>query len=205
MMSFMANPLEVGMELDQSQEYEIKLLRRIGQGDRKSFSELYDRFSRPLFATAYAILRNQELTEDVIQEVFVQIWQKSSLFNPGKGKPLTWAMTLTRNRAIDRIRSLQRRSHLMEEVHREAAHAEQFDDRNSFQAVSLVETGILVREALQKLPEHQRQAIELAFMSRLTLQEVAERLNEPLGTIKARIRRGLLRLRSLLPKEVQPD
>lgn len=191
----------LGMESDHTTELEIELLKRIGEGDRQSFSEFYDRFSRVLFATAYGVLRNQELTEDVIQEVFMQIWQKASLYNPGRGKPLTWVMTLTRNKAIDRMRSIQRRSVLMEVAQEEAATEEQFDDRDSFHAATLGESRAQVRAALEKLPDSQREAIEMAFLMSLSLQEVADRLDEPLGTIKARIRRGLARLRSLLPRD----
>ena len=200
-MAFDATPYGVGMESEHGEQHEVELLKRIGEGDRRSFSEFYDRFSRVLFATAYAVLRNHELTEDVLQEVFIQIWQKAGLFNPGKGKPLTWAMTLTRNKAIDRLRTIQRRSHLLEAVQEEAAAVELFDDQNSFRAAVLGESCELLREALTRLPEDQRKAIELAFISSLTLQEVAEQLGEPLSTIKARVRRGLVRLRGLMPAD----
>ncbi|RYD71043.1 MAG: sigma-70 family RNA polymerase sigma factor, partial [Verrucomicrobiaceae bacterium] len=104
------------IDLDQ----EIELLRRVSKGDRLAFSELYDRFSGLLFATAYRILNNQEGAEDVLQDVFVQIWEKAPLYDSSRGKPLTWAVTLTRNKAIDRLRSLQRRGRLQEQVEKEA-------------------------------------------------------------------------------------
>jgi RNA polymerase sigma-70 factor (ECF subfamily) len=111
---------------------------------------------------------------------------------------MTWAVTLTRNKAIDRLRSTVRRARLQDEVQREAETFEQSDDRSSFDEVASGETGQLVRAAVQKLTKDQREAIELAFFSSLTQTEIAERLNEPLGTIKARIRRGMMRLRDLL-------
>lgn len=183
-------------------EIEIELLRRIGEGDRQSFSELYDRFARVLLATAYGVIRNQETAEDVVQEVFLQIWQRSHLFVPGRGKPLTWAMTLTRNKAIDRMRSVQRRSVLMEGVQREAEVHEQHDDHDSFHAVAVIESAAGVREALKKLPDGQREAIELVFLSAMTLPEAAKHLSEPLSTVKARLRRGLIRLRALVSKDI---
>ncbi len=189
------------MEPEQELEAEIALLRRVAQGDRAGFEELYDRFSRVLFSTAYRVLNNQEATEDVLQDVFIQIWEKAPLYDAARGKPMTWAITLTRNKAIDRLRSTVRRNRLKEDMERESQTHDQFDDRSSFDALASEDRGRLVREAIQKLSKDQREAIELAFFSSLTQTEIAGRLNEPLGTIKARIRRGLVRLRDvLLPK-----
>ena len=188
------------MEPDAPQQLaaEIALLRRIAQGDHASLGELYDRFSGVLFSVAFRVLNNREATEDVLQDVFVQIWEKAPSYDPARGKPMTWAVTLTRNKAIDRLRSTQRRSRLQDEVQREAETFEQFDDQSSFDAVASGETAQLVREAIRKLSKDQREAIELAFFSSLTQTEIAERLNEPLGTVKARIRRGMMKLRDLL-------
>ena len=183
---------------DNDLEAEIALLHRIGQGDRRSFEELYDRFSGVLFSTGYRVLNNQEAAEDVLQDVFIQIWEKAALYDPARGKPMTWAITLARNKAIDRLRSTQRRSRLQDDLEHEAQTVEQFDDKNSFDAVSSVETGEMVREAIKKLSKDQREAIELAFFSSLTQTEISERLGEPLGTVKARIRRGMMKLKDLL-------
>ena len=188
------------MEPDTAQQLdaEIELLRRVAQGDRRGFDELYDRFSGVLFSTAYRVLNSQEAAEDVLQDVFVQIWEMAPLYDPARGKPLTWAITLTRNKAIDRLRATVRRNRLSEDMQRESQTQNQFDDRSSFDAASTGDTNKLVREAMQKLSKDQREAIELAFFSSLTQPEIAERLNEPLGTVKARIRRGMMRLRDLL-------
>jgi RNA polymerase sigma-70 factor (ECF subfamily) len=188
------------METDPAEalETEIALLKRIGEGDRRSFEDLYDRYSGVLFSTAYRVLNNQEAAEDVLQDVFVQIWEKAPLYDPKRGKPITWAVTLTRYKAIDRLRSSQRRGRLEEEVKRESETMEKFDGRSSFDAVASAEAGEMVRAALQALSADQREAIELAFFSSLTQLEIAERLKEPLGTIKARIRRGMMRLREVI-------
>ena len=177
---------------------EIELLQRVAQGDRPSFEALYDRFSGVLFSIAHRVLNNQEAAEDVLQDVFIQIWEKAPLYDPARGKPMTWAVTLTRNKAIDRLRSTVRRNRLQDDVQRESETFEQFDDRSSFDAMASGETKQLVRAAMQKLSPDQREAIELAFFSLLTQTEIAERLNEPLGTIKARIRRGMTKLRDVL-------
>ena len=186
------------MDFSPDQQPEIELLKRIAQGDRQSFEQFYDRFSRVLFTVAYRLLGNQEAAEDVLQEVFVQIWDKAPRYDPSRGKPLTWAITLTRYRAIDLLRSLRRRGQLYDDAKQEAQAEEQFDDRSSFLAVAAGERHAFVREAIEKLPPDQREAIELAFFSSLTHAEIAERLIQPLGTIKARIRRGLIRLRGLI-------
>jgi RNA polymerase sigma-70 factor, ECF subfamily len=182
---------------------EVELLRRIGGGDRQSFAQLYDRFSSAVFSAAYRIVNNQQAAEDVLQEVFLQIWEKAALYDPARGKPLTWAITLTRNKAIDRLRATQRRGRLQESLERDAGVGELFDGRSSFDAVDLLEKGRLVSEALNKLPIEQREALDLAFFSGLTQSEIAEHLREPLGTIKARIRRGMMRLKSLLDSELR--
>ncbi len=188
------------MEPDHGKELatEIELLKRIGQGDSASFEMLYDRLAGVLFSTAYRVLNNQVAAEDVLQDVFVQIWEKAARYDPTLGKPLTWAVTLTRNKAIDRLRSTQRRNRLQDSVQRESEIFEQFDDRNSFDAVASSELGMLVRGALEKLSSDQRQVIELAFFSSMTQSEIAERLDQPLGTIKARIRRGMMKLREVI-------
>jgi RNA polymerase sigma-70 factor (ECF subfamily) len=144
------------------------------------------------------VLNNQEAAEDVLQEVFLQIWEKAPRYQPSLGKPITWAVTLARYKAIDRLRATVRRGRLHESIQREAETSEQFDDRSSLEAATAGETTKLVREAVQQLSKDQREVIELAFFSSLTQTEIAEHLRQPLGTVKARIRRGMMKLRELL-------
>jgi RNA polymerase sigma-70 factor (ECF subfamily) len=179
-------------------EAEIELLRSVAQGDRRSFEQLYDRFSGVLFSAAYRVLNNQEAAEDVLQDVFIQIWEKAPLYDPARGKPLTWAVTLTRHKAIDRLRSTQRRNRLQDDLEKEAESFEHFDARDSLDAVQGIERAQMIREAIAKLSKDQREAIELAFFHGLTQTEIAEQLREPLGTIKARIRRGMMKLRDAI-------
>jgi len=187
---------------EQEEPIEIGLLRKIAEGDRGSFRELYNRFSGVMMATAYKVLNDQTEAEDVLQDVFIQIWDKASLYDPRRGKPLTWALTLTRNKAIDRLRSAQRRFRLKDEVEQETKVFDQQNDADSVDEVYALEKGRLIREAVQTLSSEQRTAIELAFFKGLTQNEIAEQLNEPLGTIKARIRRGMLKLRDLLSDQL---
>ena len=184
------------MESDPAKELqsEIELLRQVGQGDRRSFEQLYERFSGVLFSIAYRMLNSQEAAEDVLQDVFVQFWKKAPLFDPTRGRP----MTLTRNKAIDLIRSAQRRSGLHDTMLREKRALRYFDDRSSFDVIASDEMSKLVRAAIEKLSKEQRVAIELAFFASMTQAEIAEYLDQPLGTIKARIRRGMLALREMI-------
>jgi RNA polymerase sigma-70 factor, ECF subfamily len=174
---------------------ETALLVSIARGDRHAFSQFYDRVSGLLFSMAVRILRDPAAAEDVTQDVFVEIWEKASTYNPALGKPLTWVITLTRNRAIDRLRAAQRRHNLAA-----AAAGEQASDSNTAPARPSIgtETSFLIRSAVTQLPAEQRRAIELAFFGGMTQAEIATALQKPLGTVKAHIRRGMLTLRDSL-------
>jgi RNA polymerase sigma-70 factor (ECF subfamily) len=183
-------------------ELEIDLLKRTGEGDRRSFEALYQRYSGVLFSTAYRVLNDETAAEDVLQDVFVQIWEKAPLYDSSRGKPLTWAVTMTRNKAIDRLRSQQRRNRLRDELESEAALFEEFSDRSSLDEVQVIESGALIRRAVQQLSKEQRQAIELAFFSGMSQSEIAEVIGEPLGTVKARIRRGMMKLKEIVAPQL---
>jgi RNA polymerase sigma-70 factor, ECF subfamily len=180
------------------QEVESNLLSKIGKGDRDSFEQLYDRFSGVLFCAALQVLGDQREAEDVLQDVFVQIWDKANLYNPARGKPLTWAMTLTRNKAIDRLRSIQRRFRLKDQVEKESQVNGQIAVRDSSDEVDAIEKSRIIHSAVLQLSREQREAIELAFFSGLTQNEIAQELRQPLGTVKARIRRGMLKLKEIV-------
>ncbi len=175
---------------------ETELLENTGRGDRASFRQLYERYSGVLFSTAYKVLNDQAESEDVLQDVFVQIWDKARLYDRTRGKPLTWALTLTRNKSIDRLRSVQRRHRLKDEVGKETAAAEQ--PAAAGQEVYAIEKNRIVRNAVLELSDDQRQAIEMAFFGGLTQNEIASKLDEPLGTVKARIRRGMIKLKDII-------
>ena len=136
--------------------------------------------------------------QDLVQDIFVQVWRTAGTYETGRGSVFSWLATLTRNRAIDRIRMRRRRSTLLAEAGPELQPAAG-GDTDSASALWLREKSEAVRSALNDLAADQRQALELAYFSGLTQQEIAARLREPLGTIKARIRRGLLRLKDRLP------
>lgn len=177
---------------------EVFLMQRTGQGDKGSFEQLYERFSGVLFSTALHVLNNQEAAEDVLQDVFIAIWEKAPLYDSVRGKPLTWAVTLTRHKAIDRLRSLQRKSVLHDRIEQEKKIFERHPDKSSLDEVDAAETSRIVRQALLQLSPRQREAIELAFFSGLTQAQIARKLQQPLGTVKARIRRGMMKLREII-------
>jgi RNA polymerase sigma-70 factor, ECF subfamily len=188
------------MDHNHTVELDIALLRCVGTGDQAALGNFYDHYSKVLFAMAYRIVNDHGLAEDVLQDVFLQIWEHAPLYDPRRGRPLTWAITLTRNKAIDRLRTMQRRNRLEDQVEREAGIFERVDGHTSLDALDLAEKGRLVRRAMKALPREQREAIQLAFFSGLTQVEIAEHFDEPLGTIKARIRRGMMKLRDELDR-----
>jgi RNA polymerase sigma-70 factor (ECF subfamily) len=186
----MSEPAEIRNDIDAS------LLQRMARGDRAAFSELYDRFSRPLYAAALRILGDARETEDIVHDVFLAMWEKSGAFSAERGTAFAWAVTLTRNRAIDRLRLRKRRGELLSA----SVPADLGYDETAGTPDALVfkEKAQLVRTALAALPPEQKQAVELAFFSGLTQEQISENLQQPLGTVKARIRRGLLKLRDAL-------
>lgn len=176
----------------------VDLIRRIGAGDQRGFSAFYDRFSGLIYSTALRVLSDPEDAEDVAQEVFFLLWEKAPMYDPSRGKPLTWVITMTRNRAIDRLRSQMRRARLMEGVREESEKQGEAGERPSRLHLECTEENEMLRSAVMKLNEEQREAIEMAYFKGLTQQEIAVKLDEPLGTVKARIRRGIVRLRKLM-------
>ena len=176
-----------------------ELMRRITSGDREALAGLYDRHSRVLYATALRILNDTAEAEDVVHDVFVALWTKCADFDANRGSAISWTTTLTRNRAIDRLRSRKRRGDLLLQSDSSApGHALASSQPDSRDELWFKEKAVAVRQAVGELPPDQRSALELAFFAGLTQQEIAAKLQEPLGTVKARIRRGLLKLRDQL-------
>jgi RNA polymerase sigma-70 factor (ECF subfamily) len=182
---------------------EVSLMTGVAKGDKSSFRKLHARYAGLVFSTVYKVLNDQQDAEDVSQEVFSQMWQKAHLYDSAKGKPVTWTVTMARNRAIDRLRSKQRRSHLRDGL---AENAKAFEDtatrRDASDEAYDRERAVTLRSAVLELSKEQREAIELAYFSGLTQNEIANRLGQPLGTVKARIRRGVIRLRGMVGSQL---
>ncbi len=178
-------------------EFEARLISLIAEGDDSAFTTLYERFSASLYGMAFRMMNDAKEAEDVLQEGFTYIWRKAASYDSSRSSPFAWAVMIVRNKAIDRLRVRQRLERLRDKVATEGSFY-QDKDENSANEPTLRERGVLVRSALKRIPEEQRQALELSFFGGLTHEQIAERLATPLGTIKARIRRGLLRLRDCL-------
>ncbi|GAA1226631.1 sigma-70 family RNA polymerase sigma factor [Kitasatospora nipponensis] len=187
----LASPQRRGPDLQE-------LLAKVAFGDQDAFSHLYDAVAGPVLGLIRRVLRDAAQSEEVTQEVLLEVWQNAARYQPERGQVMSWVMTMAHRRAVDRVRSAQSaadrdqrdiaRSHapVFDEV------AEQVEDRLERQEV---------RRCLRALTELQRESVALAYYRGLSYPEVADRLGAPLGTIKTRIRDGLIRLRDCLGVE----
>ncbi|MDI1249566.1 MAG: sigma-70 family RNA polymerase sigma factor [Lacunisphaera sp.] len=186
-------------ELNAQADAQAGLLAAMARGEKAALAGLYDSLAKPLYSLAYRVTNDATEAQDIIQDVFLQLWHKAADYHVSRGSVFSWAATLTRNRAIDRVRMRKRRAEILAESAGELQPAAPAGDTDSAGSLWAQEKAGAVRAALTRLAPEQQKAIELAYFSGLTQQEIAARLNEPLGTIKARIRRGLLQLRQSLP------
>jgi RNA polymerase sigma factor (sigma-70 family) len=168
------------------------LVALVARSDEVALAELYDRFGRVAYGLARRILRDDALAEDAVQEAFLAAWRSAPRFVPERAKASTWLLTLVHRRAVDLVRREERRRTEALDERGEAAEA------SSDEAVWLRFERERVQTALARLPDQQREAIELAYYGGFTQTELAERLGQPLGTIKSRMFTGLSRLRELL-------
>jgi RNA polymerase sigma-70 factor (ECF subfamily) len=182
------------LQPEPAQEIDVQLLKAIAAKDEAALAQLYDRYRVILFGLLMRILNNREEAEDVLQEVFLQVWRKAADFDENRGRPFTWLVTLGRSRGIDRLRTLAARERVAEAGARDAV--EEVSDAAS-DAFRSEQRG-LVTNALAQLPDEQKGPLMLAYFDGLTQSEIAKHLGAPLGTVKTRMRTGLMRLRELL-------
>ena len=173
----------------------VALLEQIAAGDQAAFAEFYELTSRRVFGMARRVLIDVELSEDTTQEVFLQVWQNASKFNPEAGSPLAWLMTISHRRAVDKVRSSQ--SSTDREAKYGASSQDIDHDSVSDEVGSRLEAEAVVR-CLGTLTDTQQESVRLAYYGGLTYREVAEKLNAAVPTIKSRIRDGLIRLKTCL-------
>ena len=183
---------------DPESKFEVSLISRIADGDESAFAALYQRLSSSLYGLAYRMMNDAKEAEDVLQEGFRYIWRRAGSYDPTRSTPFAWAVMIVRNKAIDRLRIRRRGERLRERVEQSVGLER---DESTGEEPALRERSAIVRSALEQIPREQREALELAFFGGLTHEEIADRLTTPLGTIKARIRRGLLKLREFLQEE----
>jgi RNA polymerase sigma-70 factor (ECF subfamily) len=171
----------------------------VARQDEEAFAELYDRLGRPAYGLALRILRDESLAEDAVQEAFLVVWRTAARFVPERAKASTWVLTLVHRRAVDLVRRQERRR------------AEPLESAPFAGGDAADEQAWLrlrrerVQAALARLPDPQREAIELAYYGGFTQSELADRLGQPLGTIKSRMFSGLARLRELLGEEERDE
>lgn len=173
-----------------------ELIGRMSDGDQSALAEFYDQSNRLVFGMVMRVVNDRSAAEEVTLDAFHQVWRQAGNFDSERGKPSSWLITIARNRAIDRLRSSKWSRHEQTPL----------EDITPFLAVegtpektaSINEQQKMVRSALAQLKPEQRQLIEIAFFAGLTHQEISAKLNLPLGTIKTRIRAGMMKLRELL-------
>ena len=174
-------------------------MQAIARGDEQSLAILYDRYNRILFSLVLRILSDREAAEDVLQEVFLQVWRTASKFDERRGRVFTWLAVMARSRALDLLRSESSRRRTREAV--EETMKPQDQQTDGLKALQQSETRLKVSQALGELSEVQRQTLLLAYFQGLSQTEIAERTGDPLGTVKTRIRSSMIRLRELLKEE----
>ena len=185
------------MQPEQAKISDVELLAAIARKDETALAELYDRYRVILFGVLIRILTSREEAEDVLQEVFLQVWRRAGDFDEKRGRPFTWLVTLARSRGIDRLRSLAAKERVALAGAREPS--EQVSDAVADAFAS--EQRTLVTTALAQLPEEQKRPLTLAYFEGLTQSEIAAKLGAPLGTVKTRMRTGLMKLREVLSNQ----
>ena len=206
---------------DRERGDDAALVREVAAGSEAALGMLYDRYIDAVYAAASRLTADRQIAEEVVQETFLALWNRAELFDPGMGSLAAWLHTIARNRTVDRLRAAGRRPNLVP-----FSSANGDDEPDSVALDRLVATGTIVggaghrpgpeselamtelrqvlREALGHLPDAERTAIVLAYREELSQSEIAERLGWPLGTVKTRTRRALLRLRGVLAEELGP-
>jgi len=178
----------------------VRLVQCIGAGDQRALHALYERMHRMVFSLIARITNNRETAEELTVDVFHDVWRRASTYDAAGGSVVGWIMNQARSRAIDRLR-FERRKKRVNQHPDDALPAAATSDPH--ETCDLKEQGDLLRQALTVLTPEERQVIETAFFSELTYGEVAARLNQPLGTVKTRVRSGLMKLRQALAKTVK--
>jgi RNA polymerase sigma-70 factor (ECF subfamily) len=182
---------------------DASLVRRMQGGDERALSEFYDRWYPVVNGVVSRMVKSPSDAEDVVEETFWQVWRQCDRFDTDRGSVQTWLLTIARSRALDRLRSAQRRrEEPIDETPAEStaaqnsAYVDQASDPSL--AAELSERRKLVRDALADLPAEQREALELGYFGGLTQAEIAERTGQPLGTVKTRMRLAMMKLKDRL-------
>lgn len=189
----------INMDQKSNRELDQELIEQVKKGDKTAFKSIYSRFSQVTYNLALRILKDKEDAEEVVQEIFLQIWNKAYSYDPGRGAVSTWVVNIARSRSIDKLRTVGYRNKNVEineeKVNSNADLSRTIEDRD--------ESKNVIRQALDSLPDKQRIAIELVYFGGLTHIEAAEELEEPVGTIKTRIRLGVMKLKDKITPYIE--
>jgi len=178
---------------------DVDLISRVSDGDPKALEVLYERYSRVVYSFALRIVGDPQIAEELLQEVFFRAWQQGKAFRETRGAFVTWLLSITHNMAIDEVRKRRRRPQKADSEEPELVLAGVPDTSQDVESeVWLSSLRTTIEAAMVQLPAPQREAIELAYFQGLTQREISERLSEPLGTIKTRMRLGIQKLREQL-------
>lgn len=172
------------------------LVNRSANGDRQAFTALYRMVSPKLYAVCVTLLKQRDMAEDVLQDSFVKIWNRAGSYDPSKGSAMTWMTSIVRNRALDMLRSAHPPLEQNADEYRELELVD--DTRNPTESMEFNTSTAALNYCLKQLKNGQRKCIMMAYYYGYTHDELAQRLNTPLGTVKAWIRRGLERIRECL-------
>jgi RNA polymerase sigma-70 factor, ECF subfamily len=185
------------------QQSEQTLISRVQSGDFSAVEELYGRYSRQAFGLALKILNNPEAAEDAVQDAFLRFWKQPKSFDPDRGRFGTWLLSVVHNLCIDHLRRKRNKAISIDQQEAQERLSYLADDQVAIEEeVWLGMQRTAIKKAMGSLPLEQRRVIELAFFSGLTHQEIAQETGQPLGTIKSRIRQGLMKLKGLV-KEIE--
>jgi RNA polymerase sigma-70 factor (ECF subfamily) len=174
----------------------VSLIRKVAEGDQSALTTLYDSTSRLVFGLILRIVIDRATAEEVLLDVYTQVWRQAISYDTSRGAPLAWMMTIARSRAIDRLRSGKHEAHSKESI--DSIGEATANTISPEEATVNSERQRIVRSALETLSAEQREVIELAYFSGLSHSEIALRLGQPLGTVKTRTRLGMIKLRDLL-------
>ena len=191
--------MSLGVQREPAPMSDVELLHAVASGDEGALTRLYDAYRVILFGLLVRILNSREEAEDILQDVFIQVWRRAKDFDEKRGRPFTWLVTLARSRAIDRLRQLGARQRLATGASQEQTEVVS-DALTDAIRIANRET---VQRALAELPDEQRNALVLAYFDGLTQSEIAMKLNTPLGTVKTRMRTGMQKLRALLAPQLE--
>src|ERR1044071_7615070 len=183
-----------------SEDEWVQFVRRVAKGDQRALHSLYEQTSRIVFTLIVRITMNRETAEEVTLDVFYDVWRKASTYDPANGSAIGWIMNQARSRAIDRLRFDQRKKRVNTYPDSLGPATDVVDPQ---QACLFEEQSRLLRNALEVLTPEERNSIETAFFSELTYEETARKLNQPVGTVKTRIRSGMGKLREALGRKLK--